>query len=309
MEPEEVYIFGHMNPDTDSICSAIVYAQYKRSKGLKARAARIGELNPETKFVLDYFSVDEPELIEDVRGRKVILVDHNEFSQSAKGIEEAEILEVIDHHKIKFSYGKPIFFLSKPLGSTATIIAEILLNEGYEIDGKVAGLLLAAILSDTVVFKSITTTATDKEIAKKLGEIAGIEDIEKFGIEIKKAKASIRGLDSEDVIYSDFKDFIFSGKKVGIGQVEIVDTSEVEEMREKLLEKMNEILKAKGYELLILMITNIIECGSELLVVGNTDMVKKAFGKEVKDNAIYLEGVMSRKSEVVPKLEEAFKNL
>lgn len=178
---EKIYVVGHLNPDTDSICSPIAYAEYLKKNGKEAIAVRSDDINDETKFVLDYFKIEVPEFLSDATGKKIILVDHNERSQSPKNIEKAEILEVIDHHKINFTSDTPILFQTEPLGATATIVAKKYLSDKeVKITKQIAGLLLSAILSDTVVFKSETTTKEDIEVAKKLAKIVGIGDPEKI---------------------------------------------------------------------------------------------------------------------------------
>jgi len=304
---EKIYIIGHKSPDTDSICSAIAYSHFLCELGENALASRSGDMNPETEFVLNYFKVSPPELLTDAGGKKLILVDHNEAAQSPDNIENAEILEVIDHHKIAFKHAEPIYFRTEPVGCTATIIAWEYADYDIEMPSEIAGILLSAILSDTVVFKSPTTTEDDVKTAEMLAGIANIEDIEKFGIEIKKAKSILSGIDAESIIYSDFKDFDFSGKKVGIGQVEVVDMKEVYERKNELINKLNEIKGGKNYNLILLMATDIMSGGSELLCSGETEYIAKAFGKEVKNNSVYIEGMMSRKKDVVPALEKAFK--
>jgi len=304
---ETIYILGHKNPDTDSICSPLAYANFLRQKGKKAEAVRTGKINPETKFVLDYFKVKAPKLLASVKGKKIILLDYNEKTQSPDGIEKANILEVIDHHKILFKWPEPILFHSEPVGCTGTLIAEKYFNDRkVKLSKQMAGILLSAILSDTVVFRSPTTTKKDKEIAKKLAKIVKIKNLDKFGIEIKKQKASFKGLNAKNILFSDFKIFNFSGKKVGVGQIEVCDFKEVNERKEEFIKKFKEILKKEKYNLLILMVTDIIKIGSRLLTVGQTDYVEKALGKKVKDNSVYLKGMMSRKKQVVPPLERIF---
>ncbi len=303
-----IYVIGHKNPDTDSICSAIAYARLKNKLGKgEFKPVRCGPVNPETKFILEKFGVEAPELLENASGKELILVDHNEFSQAVDGIENAKIVEVVDHHKVNFNYSEPIYFLVKPLGSTATIIAEKYFEAGIEPEKEIAGILLGAILSDTVVFKSPTTKEKDKEIAKKLAAIAGIDDIEKFGIEVKKAKSNLEGMSEEEIIKGDFKEFTFGDKKVGIGQVEIVDYDQVKGREDKIISEMEKMI-GEGYDLVVLMVTNIMDESSLLLVVGNVAKVEEAFGKKVENNRVLLPGVMSRKKQVVPKIEEAYKN-
>lgn len=304
-----IFIIGHKNPDTDSICAAIAYAKLKNKLGEgEFVPARCGEINEETKFVLEKFGVEAPELLENASGKELILVDHNEFSQAVDGIENARIVEVIDHHKVNFNYNEPIYFLVKPVGSTSTIIAEKYFEAGIEPEKEIAGILLGAILSDTVVFKSPTTTEKDKEIAKKLAEIAGVDDIEKFGIEVKKAKSNLEGMSEEEIIKGDFKVYEFVGKKVGIGQVEIVDYDQVKGREDKIISEMEKIREGEGYDLIVLMVTNIMDESSLLLAVGNVAKVEEAFGKKVENNRVLLPDVMSRKKQVVPKIEEVYKN-
>lgn len=301
-----VYVTGHKNPDTDTICCAIAYAELKRNLGVDARAVRAGEINEETAFALNKFGFEHPELITDVAGEKIILVDHNEAKQSPEGVDKADIMEVIDHHKINFNYAKPIEFLSKPLGATATLIYEKYQIEEVKVTKNIAGLLLSAILSDTIVLKGPTTTVADMEIAKKLATIAGIPDLQKYGIELKKQKASLFGKSANDLINSDLKEFDFKGKRVMIGQIEIVENTEFENRREEFISEMEKIKVEKQVALIAFMATNIIEMGTTLLCVGNTETVQKAFHQRVKNNSIYLKDVMSRKNDIVPFLEKAF---
>jgi manganese-dependent inorganic pyrophosphatase len=297
---EEVFVIGHKNPDTDSVVSAIVYAGIR---GFLPAAA--GEINRETAFTLDYFKVPKPEILTNAEGRKLVLVDHNEASQMIDGGEKAEILEIIDHHRFNFSCSSPIYIHNEPLGSTATIIAKKYAAE-IKNHPEWAGLLLAAILSDTVVFKSPTTTEEDKIIAAELALIAGISDIVNFGIEIKKANASIKSKTISEIINADFKDFDFSGKKIGIGQAEIVDLSEIYERKKEIASELKSIREKGGYAGVFFMATDIMKEGTELFFDADPEAVEKAFAKNPVENSVYLGGVMSRKKQVVPELEKAF---
>lgn len=296
----EVFVIGHKSPDTDTVCSAIVYA------GIKGYTpARPGELNEETAYVLDYFKVPVPMLLEDAAGKKLVLVDHNEPAQVVNGGDQAEIIEVLDHHKMNFVCNTPIYVHVEPVGSTATIIAKQYM-EKIKANPTWAGLLLAAILSDTVVFKSPTTTEEDKQVATELAKIAGIADIQAFGIEIKKAKASIKGKPIADVVHVDFKDFNFGGQKVGIGQTEVVDINEVYERKDEFVKYLKDLKESKGYALVAFIATDIIKEGSELFFAGDPAMIEKAFGQKPEGDSIWLPGVMSRKKQVAPPLEKAF---
>ena len=307
MKKEVIYITGHKKPDTDTICSAIAYADYLKQKGKKAVACRTGKINPETKFVLDYFKVKQPKFLATAKGKKIVLLDHNEKTQTPNGIEKAEIIEVIDHHKVKFEYNNPILFHTEPIGSTATIIAKKYFNDPkVKITKKIAGILLSAVLSDTVVFRSPTTTKEDIEIAKKLAKTAGIKNLEKFGIEVKKSKASLKGIAAKDIIFDDFKGYNIKGKKFGVGQIEVCDLKETTERKKEILKELEGSAKRKNYDLLLLVATDIIRKGSLLLFWEKKNYIKKAFSKTPKNNTLYLKGVMSRKKQIIPPLTKLF---
>ena len=301
---ETIYIIGHKSPDTDTICSAIAYAEYLKSKGINAIPVKCEDINPETKFVLSYFGVEEPATIDSVADKKIVLVDHNEKSQCFEGMDSAKIIGVIDHHKMGFSSNEPIEVEIKPVGSTATIVAQRMIKEGLPIDKKIAGLLLSAILSDTVIFKSSTTTKVDVETAEELNKIAGIEDIKAFGIEMKKKKSSLSGLTAEQIIKSDFKIFESPLGNFGIGQIETADLTEALSRKEELLKEMNSIKTKEVLMFLILMLTDIINEGSELLISEGFEP-KDIFNKEIKDSSVYMEKMMSRKKDLLPILTSA----
>ncbi len=306
---EIIYVVGHKNPDTDSICSAIAYANLKNLQGQKnVKPARAGELNLETKYVLDQFKFPVPELITDATNKKLIIVDHNEVGQAIANIDKADILEVWEHHRIgDLQTPKPIFFHCEPVGSTATLIAELYFNQNMELSREMAGILLASILSDTVIFKSPTCAEKDKQIAAKLQPLAGI-DMQSFGIEMFKAKANLAAKSASEILNTDFKEFNFAGNKVGIAQIEVMETSEVKKKKAEILKEMEKTRVQRGLVQVILMVTDIMKEASELWFVGDKkEVFEKAFGKKVVDNAIYIEKCMSRKKQVVPPLETTFK--
>ncbi len=293
------YVIGHKNPDTDSIVSAIAYSFYLEKIGIDAKPGRIGELNDETKFVLETFNVEPPELVKYSEEDQYYLVDHNSREETIDRLKDEQILGVVDHHKISLKTAIPIYYHAEPIGSTSTIITKMILNCKIEIPKEIAGILLAGILSDTVIFKSVTTTEEDKKMAEKLAQIAEV-DIFEFGIQMKKKMADVSKLSAEEIVRRDMKVFNWS-KKVAIGQVEQVDW-EIMNRKEELLDAMRKI-KEEGYDLVALMVTNILEESTRLLFVGDEGLIRKAFG-EPKDNEIYLKGVMSRKKQIVPKLME-----
>ncbi len=303
MEKETIYVVGHKSPDTDTICSSLAYADYLNQKGAKALACRTGEINPETKYVLNYFKFKEPKMLSSAKNKKIILLDHNEPQQSPNDIEKSEIVQIIDHHKVNFSHDKVISFYIEPIGATASIIAKQFLQDSKaQLSKKTAGILLAAILSDTIVFRSPTTTKEDVIIAQKLAEVAEIKDIEKFGIEIKKQKACLKGLTPNQVILGDFKEYKFGKKKMGCGQIEVCSLEEANERKEELLKEIEKIAKKRDYDLLVFLATDIIKQGSEILFWQKENYMEKTFKKKPENNSFYLQGIMSRKKQVIPLL-------
>ncbi len=318
-----VYVVGHKNPDTDSVCSAIAFAYLwnkwketgKFNKIMKidveAKPAVQGDVNPETQFVLEKFGFEMPEKISDAEGKRVILIDHDEKAQTLDNIEKAEILAIVDHHKIgDVTTPNPILYVNLPVGCTATVIKVLFDSTGVETPKNIAGILLASILSDTVIFKSATTTEMDKKVAEELAKIADIDDITQFGIEVKSKLSAIEGMSPRDIITRDYKDFDMSGKKVGIGQIELVDLSIIESKKDEIYEEMQKMKSEGNYHSVFLMLTDIMKEGTELLVVTDSpEVVEKAFGKKLEGKSVWLDGVMSRKKQVVPPLEKAFAEL
>lgn len=240
------------------------------------------------------------------RNKKVILVDHNEKSQTVNGIEEAEILEIIDHHRLgDIQTSKPIWFKNEPLGSTSTIVASLYFESGIRPSRTIAGLLCAAIISDTIKFKSPTCTYTDRSTAEKLAEIAGIQ-MDEFALAMFKAGSTLLGKSPQEIVCQDFKEFRFGKYKVGIAQVYTIDSEGLNEIRGKLIEYMDNYCRNRGYSLVMLLVTDILDQGSEVLYTGEArELVAKAFNIELTDNSVYLDGVVSRKKQVIPFISRA----
>jgi len=306
-----VYVAGHKSPDTDAICAAIAYAEFKKKRGMDAVPVRLGDLNPETQFVLKKFGIPVPELMTDATGKKLIIVDHSETTQSPNNFDKAEIIEIVDHHKIgDLTTPNPIFFLSMPVGCTCTVIKILYDYFGIEIPKEIAGIMLSAILSDTVMFKSVTTTDEDKKRAEELAKIAGIEDMQAYAMEMFKAKSDVAGKTPRDLIFRDFKDYVMSGKKVGVGQLEVVDLSLLDELKDPIYEEMKKVKEEGERHSIFLMLTDVMKEATELLVISDEPaVVEKAFGVPLKERSVWLEKVMSRKKQVVPPLEKAFASL
>ncbi len=303
-----IYIVGHKNPDTDSICAAIAYADLKKKMGAteEIKPARSGDINDETRFILNRFNTEDPILLTDATGKKVILVDHSEPKQRPNNMEKGEIVEVLDHHNINFVQATPILFHAEPAGSTSTIIARMYFEKGIEVPKNIAGILLGAIISDTVIFKSPITTQEDKDIAEKLKPIAGIDDLEKFGIDMFNAKSGWNAKTAEQIIKTDYKEYELSGKKIGIAQVETVDASELEPRKAEFLKVMEKIKEKSGLDTIMILLTDIIKEGCLAFILSDSaDLIGNTFKKEIKDNEVYLPGVLSRKKQIVPPLEKA----
>lgn len=240
--------------------------------------------------------------------KKVILVDHNEESQSVEGLSQTEILEVIDHHRLgDVQTVNPIYFRNEPVGSTATLVAEAFREEKVLMSPEIAGLLLGAVLSDTLLFKSPTTTEKDKRVAERLAGISGITDIEAFGRELLEAGTDLESLTPAEMITEDLKQYTFGeGFQVGVAQVETVNLDRFLERSGQVLEEMEAYRKNNGLDLFLLMVTDLFKHGSELLVSGPAvHVVEKAFGYPVQNKRVFLPGVLSRKKQVVPPLGRA----
>jgi manganese-dependent inorganic pyrophosphatase len=305
---EIIHVIGHKNPDTDSICSAICYAHLRNALGdTEVRPARAGELNQETRYVLQRFSLPVPDLLTDAAGRRVILVDHNEVAQALHDIQHANVLEVWEHHRIgDLNIPSPIVFHCEPVGATATLIAEQFVLHEIEPPPGIAGALLAAILSDTLVLASPTCSAKDRRVVPWLAALAGV-DVGTFGAELMSARGDVATRSARDLIDADFKAFNFSGHRVGIAQVEVPDARPLAARSAELLEAMRCVKEEQKLKLVILIGTDITRKGSYLWITGDfRDVVERAFDQKFSDDGIFLEGCMSRKKQIVPVLETAF---
>ena len=274
--------------------------------GKDVKAVRLGEVNEETKYALNYFKVEKPELVENVAGKEIILVDHNERTQTADGFEEAKVLELIDHHRISnFNVDEPLYARVEPVGCTATIILKLFKENGLAPSKETAGLMLSAIISDTLLFKSPTCTQCDAKAGKELAEIAGV-DLKEYGLEMLKAGTALGDKSEAELLNMDMKIFEIDGKKIGVAQVNTVNEAEVLERKEKLLAEIDNIIAKEGLKFFMLAITNILTNDSTALVSGNgNDVIEKAFGEKVDSNLVILKGVVSRKKQIIPPLTKA----
>lgn len=303
----KVLIFGHKNPDTDTICSAMVKEiLYKKNGCEKSKAVRLGNVNKETQYVLNYLGLEAPELIEKVEeGQEVILVDHNEFNQSVEGIEKAKILEVVDHHRIaNFETSEPLYYTARPFGCTSTILYKEFKNRNIEIERTEAILMASAIISDTLLLKSPTTTKHDIKALEELGKIADI-NIEEYGLEMLKAGTDLDDFSAEELINLDAKSLDKDGTKFVIAQVNTVSIEDVLKRQNELENAMNKEITEKGLSLFVLAITDILNSNSKIIALGSkTDTVEKAFNTKLENNTAFLEGVVSRKKQLLPFIDK-----
>lgn len=304
----KVLVFGHKNPDTDAITSAISFAYLQKQLGFEIEAVALGEVGEETQYALDYFKVDAPRVVETVANEtdKVMLVDHNEFQQSVTDIADVEVLSVVDHHRIaNFETANPLYYRAEPVGCTNTIIAKLFKEKDITIPKEIAGLMLSAIVSDTLLFKSPTCTDEDISIAKELAVIADI-DIDTYGLEMLKAGTNLSDKSAAELLDMDAKSFPMADKNVRIAQINVVDVNDVLSIQSELEQEMLKENQAKNYDLFILVVTNILDSDSVILALGNPiNAVEEAFNISLENNRALLKGVVSRKKQVVPQLTEA----
>jgi manganese-dependent inorganic pyrophosphatase len=302
------YVIGHKIPDSDSVCSPIALSYLKNKLGEDTVAAVQGDINPETAFILEKFGVAAPEVKTSFAGESVYLVDHSDLAQSPDDLAEATVLGIVDHHKLgDVTTSEPLECWIRPVGCTGTIVKEMFDANGVEIPKDLAGLMLCAILSDTVIFKSPTCTDKDKEAVAELAKIAGVDDVVALGIEMFNVKSAVAGTSIRDLVMRDYKDFNMGGNKIGVGQLEVVDLSIFDDIKADLMKDIGVLKEEGSRHTVLLLLTDIMKEGSELLIASDDNaIIEKAFAGQSADNKMWLEGVLSRKKQVVPNLEKVF---
>ncbi len=302
-------VFGHKNPDTDAIAAAIALAYLEKQDGYDTEAVALGPVNPETKFVLDYFGVKVPRIVENAEPEtdKVMLVHHNEPQQSINDIANLTVTHVVDHHRINgFNTAKPLYFRAAPYGCCSTVITQMYSEEGIDIPKEIAGLMMSAIISDTLLLKSPTTTDVDRDALQALADIAGVDNIEDYGVKMLKAGTNVDAKSDKELIDSDAKSFTLGGKNVRIDQINVVDLEDINKRLADIKTAMVEEAKAENYDLFLVLVTNVLTSNSEMIVVGEPKaIVETAFANKLNDDDVMsLPGVVSRKKQVVPPLTE-----
>lgn len=305
-----ISVVGHANPDTDSVTAAIALAALLNAQGKEAKACMqiaADDLNPESQTVLKRFNLAAPEQLEDAAGKEVALVDFSDLAQGPANLDSAELVAIVDHHKIgDITTNNPILFRAEPVGCTGTVLNKMFKEAGVAIPADVAGGMLAAILSDTVNFKSPTCTEEDKIAVNNLKTVAGVSDTDELFMEMLKAKSAVDGVPAKDLLFRDYKDFDMKGNKVGIGQLELATLDQVADIRDSLVQAMEEV-KADGRHTVLLMLTDVVKEGTDLVVLSDDPaLIEKAFDTKLDGNSMWIPGMMSRKKQTVPNLQDAF---
>lgn len=304
----KILVFGHKNPDTDSITAAICYAYLKKQLGMDAEAVRLGAVNNETAYALDHFGFEAPRLIEKAapEAKQVILVDHNEKQQSVDDLDKVQVIEVIDHHRIaNFETSDPLYYRAEPVGCTATILNKLFKEHQVEIPKNIAGLLLSALVSDSLLFKSPTFTAQDRQAVEELAKIADV-DAEEYGLAMLKAGADLSDKSLEELVSLDAKEFTFGDVKIEIAQVNAIDVNDVMDRQEALETILHQVIDEKGLDLFLFVVTDILNNDSVVVALGkHAEKASSAFNVQLDNNTATLTGVVSRKKQIVPVLTEA----
>lgn len=305
-----ISVIGHANPDTDSVTAAIALAALLNAQGQEAKACMqidVKGLNPESTTVLKRFGLAAPEMLTDAAGKDIALVDFSDLAQGPANLASANIVAIVDHHKIgDVTTNNPILFRAEPVGCTGTVLNKMFKEAGIAIPKNIAGGMLAAILSDTVNFKSPTCTDADKAAVNDLKVVAGVSDTEELFMEMLKAKSAVAGVPAKDLLFRDYKDFDMKGSKVGVGQLELATLDQVADVRGELLKAM-EAVKAEGRHSVLLMLTDVVKEGTDLVVLSDDPaLIEKAFNGKLDGNSMWIPGMMSRKKQTVPNLQKAF---
>ena len=301
----KVLIFGHKNPDTDSITSSLVMANFEKKLGREVEACALGEPNKETQYVLDYLGIEAPRVIDSIPdGADVILVDHNNPLESIDNLDKLNILKVVDHHCIYLNTSYPLYYRAEPVGCTETILFKMYKEYNVEVDKQIATLMMSAIISDTLLFKSPTCTEEDVKAVKELAKIADI-DYEAYGMNMLKAGTDLSSFSIEEILNLDAKEVNLKSTKAIINQVNTASIPDVMEMKAELEEGINNVIEEKGLDLFILLITDIVNSNSQVIVLGkDAHLVEKAYNVTLEDNTALLKGIVSRKKQVIPIVTE-----
>lgn len=302
----KTYIFGHKNPDTDSIISSIVMADFEKKMGNEnVVSCRLGMINKETEYVLNYVGAEPPELIEDLEdGSEVIIVDTANPGELIPNLSNVKIKKIVDHHQVLLNTSYPVYYRAEPVGCTETIMYKLYKENNLEINKKIATLMLSAIISDTLLLKSPTCTQDDVKTVKELAKIAEV-DYESYGLEMLKAGTDLSSFTIEQILNLDAKAIKLKEVNSIIAQVNTASIPEVMKMKEDIEKGINKIIEEKNLDLFMFLITDIINSNSQTIALGKrADIVEKAYKVKLENNTALLPGVVSRKKQVVPIMTE-----
>lgn len=302
------YVFGHTNPDSDSIVGAISLSYLKNQLGEECIPTRQGKVSAETEFILNKFGGEVPELKTSYAGENVYIVDFSDYGQAPDDIKEATILGIVDHHKLgDIITSTPLECWIRPIGCSNTVIYEMYRSYDVEIPKNIAGMMMLAILSDTVIFKSPTCTKVDTKAVKELAKIAGIEDYKALAMEMFIVKSAVEGATARDLNTRDYKPFDMNGSKVGVNQLEMIDISALDDKKAMIFEDMQKMKEEEGLHTMMVLLTDIMKEGSQVLVLSD-DISKIESGLNTKfvNNEAWLDGVLSRKKQIIPFIQPQF---
>ncbi len=302
------YIFGHTSPDSDSIVGAISLSYLKNQLGEECIPTRQGEISAETAFILKTFGGTAPELKTSVAGEKVYIIDFSDYAQAPADMKEATLLGIVDHHKLgDITTDTPLECWIRPIGCSNTVVYEMYRSYGVEIPKDIAGMMMLAILSDTVIFKSPTCTKVDTKAVKELAKIAGVEDYKALAMEMFIVKSATEGASARDLNTRDYKPFDMNGSKVGVNQLEMIDISALDARKDEIFEDMKKMKEEEGLHTMIVLLTDIMKEGSQILVVSDEpSKIETGLNIKLENNEAWLDGVLSRKKQIIPFIQPQF---
>ena len=302
------YVFGHTSPDSDSIVGAISLSYLKNQLGEDCVPTRQGKISAETEFILNKFGGEVPELKTSYAGEEVYLIDFSDYGQAPEDIKEATILGIVDHHKLgDIITSTPLECWIRPIGCSNTVVYEMYKSYDVEIPKNIAGMMMMAILSDTVIFKSPTCTKVDTKAVKELAKIAGIEDYKALGMEMFIVKSAVDGATGRDLNTRDYKPFDMNGNKIGVNQLEMIDISALDDKKEMIFEDMKKMKEEEGLHTMMVLLTDIMKEGSQMLVVSDDpSKIENGLNVKLENNEAWLDGVLSRKKQIIPFIQPQF---
>jgi manganese-dependent inorganic pyrophosphatase len=305
------YVFGHTSPDSDSIVGAITLSYLKNQLGEDCIPTRQGEISAETEFILSKFGYGDkvPSLKTSVAGENVYLIDFSDKAQAPSDIMEATILGIVDHHKLgDLTTDTPLECWIRPIGCSNTVVYEMFKANNVEIHKEIAGMMMMAILSDTVIFKSPTCTKVDTKAVKELALICNIQNYKALAMEMFIVKSATEGATTRELNTRDYKAFEMNGMKVGVNQLEMIDISALDDRKDEIIADMIAMKEEEGLHTMLVLLTDIMKEGSQLLCISDDESkIETAFDKKLQNNQVWLDGVLSRKKQVIPFVQPQFK--